>query len=105
MDENLNEIEQTIINTSDTIPKAVKNIDILGNVPVIVRAKLGSRLMTVEEILDIEVNQVIQLDSNVGDVIPLYANNVLFAYGEIVVVNDDIGVRISKIINEALNEI
>lgn len=85
--------------------KNIKNIDFLYNVPIKIRAKLGGTMMTVEEILSLDIDNIIQLDSNVGEAIPIYANDVLFAYGEIVVVNDDIGVRITKILNEVVSTI
>lgn len=103
MSEILNESNSNNIDKSSI--RNVKNIDFLYNVPIKVRAKLGGTMMTVEEILSLDINNIIQLDSNVGDAIPIYANDVLFAYGEIVVVNDDIGVRITKILSEAVSTI
>lgn len=91
--------------SNDDKLKGIKNIELLYNVPIKVRAKLGSTMMTVEEILNLDANHIIQLDTSVGESVPIYANDVLFAYGEIVVVNEDIGVRITKIINNIIDAI
>lgn len=74
-----------------------RNMDLLYNVPVKVKAKLGKTMLSVEEILRLDVNSIIQLDSNVGDLVELYANDILIGYGELVVINEDIGVKVIQI--------
>lgn len=100
------ELETNDLNTNQKFDKtSIKNIELLYDVPIKIRAKLGSTMMRVEEILNLDVNHIVQLDSNVGEAIPIYANDVLFAYGEIVVVNEDIGVRITRIVNEIVDSL
>lgn len=76
---------------------SVKNMNLLYNVPVKLKAKLGKTMLSVEEILKLDVDCIIQLNTNVGDLVELYANDILIGYGEIVVVNEDIGVKIAQI--------
>lgn len=100
------ELETNDLNTNQKFDKtSIKNIGLLYDVPIKIRAKLGSTMMRVEEILNLDVNHIVQLDSNVGEAIPIYANDVLFAYGEIVVVNEDTGVRITKIVNDIVDSL
>lgn len=100
------ELETNDLNTNQKFDKtSIKNIELLYDVPIKIRAKLGSTMMRVEEILNLDVNHIVQLDSNVGEAIPIYANDVLFAYGEIVVVNEDIGVRITRIVNDIVDSL
>lgn len=75
----------------------VRNMNLLYNVPVKLKAKLGRTMLSVEEILKLDVDCIIQLNTNVGDLVELYANDILIGYGEIVVVNEDIGVKIVQI--------
>lgn len=75
----------------------IKNMNLLYNVPVKLKAKLGRTMLSVEEILKLDVDCIIQLNTNVGDLVELYANDILIGYGEIVVVNEDIGVKIVQI--------
>lgn len=75
----------------------IKNMNLLYNVPVKLKAKLGKTLLSVEEILKLDVDCIIQLNTNVGDLVELYANDILIGYGEIVVVNEDIGVKVAQI--------
>lgn len=76
---------------------SIKNMNLLYNVPVKLKAKLGKTMLSVEEILKLDVDCIIQLNTNVGDLVELYANDILIGYGEIVVVNEDIGVKIVQI--------
>lgn len=75
----------------------IRNMNLLYNVPVKLKAKLGKTMLSVEEILKFDVDCIIQLNTNVGDLVELYANDILIGYGEIVVVNEDIGVKVAQI--------
>lgn len=82
----------------------IKNMNLLYNVPVKLKAKLGKTMLSVEEILKLDVDCIIQLNTNVGDLVELYANDILIGYGEIVVVNEDIGVKIDQInVDDVIN--
>lgn len=76
---------------------SIKNMDLLYNVPVTIKAKLGSTKLSVEEILKLDIDSIILLNSTVGDAVEVYANDILIGYGEIVVVNEDIGIKITQI--------
>ena len=60
-------------------------------------------MLTVEEILKLDIDCIIPLNTNVGDPIEIYANDVLIGYGEIVIINDDIGVKVVQIKKDAIN--
>lgn len=75
----------------------IKNISLLYNVPVKIKARLGKTILSVEEILKLDVDCIIQLNTNVGDLVEIYANDIIIGYGEIVVVNENIGVKITQI--------
>jgi flagellar motor switch protein FliN/FliY len=80
--------------------EAGDNLSVLFGVPLTVTAKLGSRRMSVREILSLTPNSIIELDRPAGMPIDLFANEKLVARGEIVVVNDVFGVRITELLSE-----
>lgn len=89
----LNELPENTIKDYSKI----KNMNLLYNVPVTIKAKLGKTMLSVEEILKLDIDCIIQLNTNVGDLVEIYANDILIGYGEIVIVNEDIGVKVCQI--------
>lgn len=82
----------------------VRNMNLLYNVPVKVKARLGKTMLSVEEILKLDIDCIIQLNTNVGDLVEIYANDILIGYGEIIVVNEDIGIKVTQInVEEVIN--
>jgi flagellar motor switch protein FliN/FliY len=78
------------------------SISHLGDVQVEISAELGQRMQTVREILGLEVGSVIKLDKSVGDAVEVIMNQERFARGEVVIINDYFGVRITSI-NQTYN--
>jgi flagellar motor switch protein FliN/FliY len=74
------------------------NYEMLVDVPIKVTVELGRSQMTVQEILGLEKGSVIELDRIAGDPVDVFVNDYLIAKGEVVVVDDNFGVRITKII-------
>jgi len=91
--------------------KGMDNVKIsmshLEDVQVEINVELGHAEQKVREVLGLEVGSVIKLDKAVGDAVDIIMNNEHFARGEVVVVNDNFGVRISSInryVNSKLTE-
>jgi flagellar motor switch protein FliN len=74
------------------------NINMLVDVPVRVTAELGRTRMTVKQILELERGSVIELDRIAGDPVDLFVNDHLIARGEVVIVDDNFGIRITEIL-------
>lgn len=74
------------------------NINMLVDIPVRVTAELGRTNMTVKQILELERGSVIELDRIAGDPIDLFVNDHLIARGEVVIVDDNFGIRITEIV-------
>jgi len=68
------------------------------DVPVQVSAVLGRSRMDVAELLQIGPGTVLELDRKVGEPIDIYVNNRLVARGEVVLVEDKLGVTMTEII-------
>lgn len=79
-------------------------LDALRNVSVKISVVLGTRQMLLHELLKLSRGSVVELNSSVGDRVDLYVNNKLVARGEIVLVDDKIGVTLTEIVPAGLPE-
>lgn len=70
----------------------------LGEVSLVVTVELGRRSMSMREVLALRPGAVIELDRPAGSAVDLLVNGTLFARGEVVVVDDDLGLRITEIV-------
>jgi len=68
------------------------------DVPVTIAAVLGRTHMEVADLLKLEEGDVVELDRKVGEAIDIYVNNRLVARGEVVLVEDRLGVTMTEII-------
>jgi flagellar motor switch protein FliN/FliY len=77
------------------------SLDLLRNVAMEVTVEIGRTRMTVSELLSLYPGEVIELDRAAGAPADLLVNGTLIARGEIVVVDEDFGLRISEIVTDA----
>lgn len=73
-------------------------LDALSDVPVQISVVLGKTNMQVNQLLKLGRGAVVELDRKVGEPVDIYVNNRLVARGEVVVVEDKIGVTMTEII-------
>ncbi len=78
--------------------KTAAELEAMFDVPVQVSAVLGRARMEVGELLRIGPGAVLELDRKVGEAIDIYVNNRLVARGEVVLVEDKLGVTMTEII-------
>lgn len=69
------------------------------DIPLTVSTELGRTNITVREVLKLTAGTVIPLDKLVGEPIEIYINDLLSAKGEVVVVNDRFGIRVTDVID------
>ncbi len=74
-------------------------LDLLNNVEMDVTAELGRTRMTVRELLSLSPGVVVELDRTAGSPVDLYVNGTLLARGEVVVIDEEFGIRISEIVS------
>jgi len=80
------------------LPRSAKDLEAVYDIPVQVSAVLGKTTMRVSQLLKLGKGAVIELDRKVGEAIDIYVNNRLVARGEVVVVEDRLGVTMTEII-------
>ncbi|WP_439497808.1 flagellar motor switch protein FliN [Bosea sp. (in: a-proteobacteria)] len=78
--------------------KTAEDLEQVFDVPVTVSAVLGSSRIAVGDLLQIAPGTVLELDRRVGEAIDIFVNERLVARGEVVVVEDRLGVTMTEII-------
>lgn len=75
------------------------SFDALLEVSMPVTIEIGRASMTVQEILQLGVGSIVQLDRIVGEPVDIYVSDRKFAQGEVVVVGEHFGVRITRVLS------
>ncbi len=91
-------------NSGETdLKRSAVDLEAVYDVPVTVQAILGKSAMEVSQLLKLSRGTVVQLDRKVGEAIDIYVNNRLVARGEVVLVEDRLGVTMTEIIKSGQN--
>lgn len=88
-------------NTVVEKPKSSTDLEAVYDVPVQVSAVLGKSSIQVHKLLKLGRGAVVKLDRKVGEAIDIYVNNRLVARGEVVVLEDRLGITMTEIIKTA----
>ncbi|WP_442599509.1 flagellar motor switch phosphatase FliY [Neobacillus sp. D3-1R] len=78
-----------------------KNLDMLLDIPLQVSVELGRTKRSVKEILELSSGSIIELDKLAGEPVDILVNNRLIAKGEVVVIDENFGVRVTDIISQS----
>jgi len=77
------------------------NLDMLLDIPVTVSVEVGNTRMNIRDLLQLNQGSVIELDRKAGDPLDIKVNGTLIARGEVVVINERFGIRLTDIISPA----
>lgn len=97
-DVQVQKVQFTPMNDSPT-SKQPRNIDLIMDVPIEVSVILGRSNKTIKEILELSSGSLIELDKYVEEPVDILVNGKMIAQGEVVVVNENFGVRITNIVS------
>ncbi|MGF9907424.1 flagellar motor switch phosphatase FliY [Brevibacillus porteri] len=78
----------------------IQNLNLLHDIPLQVTVELGRTKKLIREILDLSAGSIIQLDKLAGEHVDILVNNKLIAKGEVVVIDENFGVRVTDIISQ-----
>jgi flagellar motor switch protein FliN len=78
-----------------------KNLNMLLDIPLQVSVELGRTKRSVKEILELSSGSIIELDKLAGEPVDILVNNRLIAKGEVVVIDENFGVRVTDIISQS----
>jgi len=74
-------------------------IELILDVPLELTVELGRKRMFIKEVLDLTVGSIVELDRVAGEPVDVLVNGRIMARGEVVVIEDNFGIRITEIIN------
>ena len=94
----LNELESEAAAQPEAKPQSAKDLEAVYDIPVQVSAVLGRANMQVSQLLKLGRGAVVELDRKVGEPIDIYVNNRLVARGEVVIVDEHLGVTMTEIV-------
>jgi len=78
-----------------------RNLDLLLDVPLKVTVELGRTKRPIKDILDLSTGSIIELDKLAGEPVDILVNETLVAKGEVVVIDENFGVRVTDIISQS----
>lgn len=96
--ENFDETTTAQNPSGDAVGPSRQDLDMIYDVPVNVMAVLGKATLQVSQLLKLGRGAVVELDRQVGESIDIYVNNKLVARGEVVIVDDRLGITMTDII-------
>ncbi|MCA1009244.1 flagellar motor switch phosphatase FliY [Halobacillus halophilus] len=76
-----------------------RNLDMLMDIPLKVTVELGRTKRTIKDILEISAGSVVELDKLAGEPVDILVNEKLMAKGEVVVIDENFGVRVTDIVS------
>jgi flagellar motor switch protein FliN/FliY len=82
-------------------PKSTLDLDFILDIPLFLTVELGRNRMLISELLQLGQGSVVELTKLAGEPMDVYVNQRLIARGEVVVVNEKFGVRLTDIVSPA----
>lgn len=87
------------LESTESAESGVRDVGMIMDLPVKVMVELGRTKMSIGELLALHKGSVIELNVHAGDPLDLVVNGCLIAQGEVVIVNDRYGIRLTDIIS------
>jgi flagellar motor switch protein FliN/FliY len=79
-------------------PEAAKNLELVMDIPIQLTVELGRTKMPIRNLLQLAQGSVVELNELAGEPLDVFVNGCLVAQGEVVVVNEKFGIRLTDII-------
>ena len=83
----------------ENAPGLMNELDMILDIPVQITVELGRTKITIKNLLQLSHGSVVELDAMAGEPMDVLVNGTLIAQGEVVVVNDKFGIRLTDIVN------
>jgi flagellar motor switch protein FliN/FliY len=97
---NVQPVQFTNFNHPNNLIPDDSNLNLLLDIPLRVTVELGRTQKVIKDILDLSQGSIIELDKLAGEPVDILVNNKLIAKGEVVVIDENFGVRVTDIINQ-----
>ncbi|GFR37720.1 flagellar motor switch phosphatase FliY [Insulibacter thermoxylanivorax] len=97
---NVQPVQYADLNPMASVHADTPNLDLLLDIPLKVTVELGRTKKLIKEILELSQGSIIELDKLAGEPVDILVNNKLIAKGEVVVIDENFGVRVTDIISQ-----
>ena len=87
--------------TSDGPAVEEENLDVILDIPVTISMEIGRTSISIRNLLQLNQGSVVELDRLAGEPMDVLVNGTLVAHGEVVVVNEKFGIRLTDVISPA----
>ncbi len=77
------------------------NLDVILDVPVTLAMEVGRTRISIRNLLQLNQGSVVELDRAAGEPLDVFVNGALVAHGEVVVINDKFGIRLTDVVSPA----
>jgi flagellar motor switch protein FliN/FliY len=77
------------------------NLDVVLDIPVTLSMEVGRSRISIRNLLQLNQGSVVELERAAGEPLDVYVNGTLVAHGEVVVVNEKFGIRLTDVISPA----
>lgn len=94
--EDFDSVAEPVISAAE----AVSSLQAVHDVPVTVQAVLGRARIAIGALMQLKANAVIELDRRVGEPVDIFVNNRLIARGEVVLIENTLGVTLTEIVRQ-----
>ena len=95
----LDELEDTS-NAASMTPEEISRLDSILDIPVTISMEVGRSKINIRNLLQLNQGSVVELERIAGEPLDVLVNGTLIAHGEVVVVNDKFGIRLTDVISQ-----
>lgn len=103
MDDDVDRQERSFEEIEEQRPQIPPELDFIRDIPMRVSVELARTSILVKDLIRLSSNQVMEMDKLVGEPLEIFINDQLVARGEVVVINDKFGIRLTDIVSPLEN--
>jgi len=86
---------------ANTVDAGQINVDVLQNIPVTLSIEVGRAVIKIRDLMRLTQGSVVELDRIAGEPLDLLVNNTVVAQGEVVLINERYGIRLTRVVSAA----
>lgn len=94
-------VDQQDLKADGTPLSGDANLDVILDIPVTISLEIGRARISIRHLMQLNQGSVVELDRLAGEPLDVLVNGTLIAHGEVVVVNEKFGIRLTDVISAA----
>lgn len=100
-DQDIEKFETQSLQDNSSMQQGDVNLDVILDIPITIAMEIGRTRLSIRNLLQLNQGSVIELDRLAGEPMDVLVNGTLVAHGEVVVVNEKFGIRLTDVISPA----